>query len=92
MALSASPRRQQQRLGRLSQQSRSSDQDDGMSALVLGRDEVLEVLLADYREFSVKHSEIALCINQLFASVNSLLRAWSLPQATSYTYVKRGPK
>ena len=43
---------------------------DGMSAFVLGRDEVLEVLLEGYYEFSEKHPEIALGITQLFALVN----------------------
>ena len=47
------------------------DQDDGMSAFSLGRDETLEVLLADYSEFSDRHPEIALGITQLFASVNA---------------------
>lgn len=47
------------------------DQDDGMSFFVLGKDEVLEVLLADYQQFSVKHPEVALGITQLFASVNA---------------------
>jgi hypothetical protein len=47
------------------------DQDDGLSAFVLDRDEVLELLLADYSEFAEKHPDIALGITQLVATVNS---------------------
>jgi len=47
------------------------DEDCGMSAFVLGRDEALEVMLADYGEFAAKFPEIAIGITQLFAAVNS---------------------
>ena len=46
------------------------DQDDGMSAFVLGRDEVLEVMLADYYDFADNFPDLALGITQLFAAVN----------------------
>ncbi len=47
------------------------DQGDGMSSFVLGKDEVLEVLLAGYGEFSIEQPEIALGIVRLLASVNA---------------------
>lgn len=46
------------------------DDGDGMSTIVLGRDEVLDVLLEGYDDFAEKHPEMALAITRLFAFVN----------------------
>jgi len=45
--------------------------DDGMSAFDLHPEELLDVLLKDFRGFSKKHPEFALDIIQLFAFMNS---------------------
>ena len=47
------------------------DEDDGMSAFVLGRDETLDVLLSDYGQFAKTFPEIAVGITELFAAVNA---------------------